>query len=133
MILCSASLALTLATTAQAETATEKFAADRLALFGKGDIAGLMAQYADEATVITPQGALQGSDQIGAMIMAIVGEFAQPGVTFNLISQVSSGDVVAFTWSAETLVNSYKLGAETYVIKDGKIEYQTFAANVSPR
>jgi hypothetical protein len=110
----------------------EKFAADRLALFGKGDTAGLLAQYANDATVITPMGVLHGRDQIKGMIDGIIGEFAQPGVKFTLISQNAEDAVVAFTWSADTGKNIYELGVETYVLKDGMVEYQTFAAKVTP-
>ena len=110
----------------------EQFAADRLALFGKGDAAGLLAQYAEDATVITPMGVLHGRDQIKGMIDGIIGEFAQPGVRFTLISQNAEGAVVSFTWSADTGINLYDLGAETYVLKDGLVEYQTFAAKVTP-
>lgn len=56
----------------------EKFAADRLALFGKGDAAGLLAQYAEYATVMTPMGVLHGPGEIKGMIDGIIGEFAQP-------------------------------------------------------
>ena len=111
----------------------EKFAADRLALFGKGDAAGLIAQYAEDAIVITPMGVLRGRDQIKGMIDGIIGEFAQPGVTFNLQTRNAEGDVVAFTWNAVTASNTYDLGAETYFLKDGMVEYQTFAAKVTPR
>ena len=118
---------------AQDNAMAEKFAADRLANFGKGDAAALVAQYADDATVISPMGVLHGRDQIKGMIDGIIAEFAQPGVKFTLQSQNAVGDVVAFTWSAKTLKNTYTLGAETYVLKDGMIEYQTFAAAVTPR
>ena len=111
----------------------EKFAAERLALFAKGDAAGLLAQYAEDATVISPLGVLRSRDQIKGMIDGIIAEFARPGVKFNLISQNAVGDVVAFTWSADTARNIYDLGAETYVLNDGLVEYQTFAANVTPR
>ena len=111
----------------------EKFAAHRLAYFGKGDAAALLAQYAEDATVILPTGVLHGRDQIKGMIDAIIGEFAQPGVKFTLIGQAAEGEVATFTWSAETAVNIYDLGAETYVLKDGLITYQTFAAKVAAR
>ena len=39
---------------------------------------------------------------------------------------------MAFTWSADMAKNLYDLGAETYVLKDGRIEYQIFAAKVTP-
>ena len=82
--------------------------------------------------MITPMGVLHGRDQIKGMIDGIVGEFAQPGVKFTLISQNAEDAVVAFTWSANTARSLYDCGAETYVLKDGMVEYQTFAAKVTP-
>ncbi len=51
--------------TLAANAMAEKFAGDRLAAFGRGDVAALVAQYAADATVITPSGVLRGRDQIG--------------------------------------------------------------------
>jgi ketosteroid isomerase-like protein len=110
----------------------EKFAADRLAAFGRGDIETLIAQYADDATVLGPAGVLHGKAQIRGMIEAIVREFAQPGVRFELISQNAVGPIVSFAWSATTGANTYELGAETYVIAEGRATHQTFAAKVTP-
>jgi hypothetical protein len=67
------------------------------------------------------------------MIEGVVAEFARPGVTFNLIAQTVDGPIATFVWKAETATNIYDLGAETYVIEDGKVAYQTFAAKVTPR
>ena len=111
----------------------ETFAADRLAAFSRGDVAALVAQYAETAIVITPNGPIEGCDQIQAMIEGIIAEFAQPGVTFELLSQHAIGSIVSFTWKAQTASNDYRLGAETYVLEDGLATYQTFAASVTPR
>ena len=73
--------AATISETASAET----FAAERLAAFGRGDTAALVAHYQDGATVIGPSGPLHGREQIKGMIEGIIAEFAQPGVTFELI------------------------------------------------
>lgn len=105
------------------------FAAARLASFSRGDIDALVAQYAPDATVVTPNGVLHGREQIRPMIEGIIGEFGQQGVDFNLIGQNAEGPIVAFRWTAETPNNSYSLGAETYVLNDeGLAQYQTFAA-----
>ena len=111
----------------------EKFAADRLEAFGRGDVAALVAQYGDTATVVGPAGVLRGCDQIRGMVEAIIAEFAQPGVTFELLSRHAIGPVVSFTWTALTGSNRYHLGAETYVLEDGVAVFQTFAAHVTPR
>lgn len=129
-----AGLSLYAATSAfAADTPAQKFAADRLAFFGKGDAAALLNQYAEGATVVTPMGVLHGKAQIKGMVDGVIAEFAQPGVKFNLISQTAEGPIVIFVWSAETAKNTYILGAETYVLKDGLAAYQTFAAKVEPK
>ena len=111
----------------------EKFAADRLAAFGRGDVAALLAHYAEDAVVVTPAGILRGRDQIRGMIEGIIAEFAQPGVVFELLSQHAVGPVVTFSWRAETAANRYDLGAETYFLDGGRAAFQTFAARVTPR
>jgi ketosteroid isomerase-like protein len=110
----------------------QKFADDRLAAFGRGDVAALVAQYRDDAVVITPEKRLAGP-QIRGMIEGIIAEFARPGVKFDLIARAAEGPIATFVWKAETARNVYDLGSETYVLKDGKVAYQTFAAKVTPR
>jgi ketosteroid isomerase-like protein len=112
---------------------TEEFADARLAAFGRGDVNAIVAQYADDAIVITPQGTLRGQAQIRGMIEGIIAEFAQPGVKFDLISRAAEGPVANFTWSAETNANVWDLGAETYVLANGRIAFQTFAGKMRPK
>ena len=119
-------------TTHSPDTSTQKFSDDRLAAFGRGDVAALVGQYLDDAVVITPQGTLSGP-QIRGMIEGIVAEFAQPGVRFDLIARAAEGPIATFVWKAETGRNTYDLGSETYVLDGGRIAYQTFAAKVTPR
>jgi hypothetical protein len=90
-------------------------------------IEAIIAQYADNAVVITPQGTLRGPVQIRGLIETIIAEFAQPGVKFDLIHRAAEGPVANFVWTADTGRNIWDLGAETYVLKAGKIAFQTFA------
>ena len=128
----ASSLAAVPAFTADMMTA-QQFADARLAAFGKGDAEALIAQYSDDATVFTPMGVLHGAAQIRPMIEGVIGEFAQPGTTFKLISQAAEGSTVAFVWQAETAKNVYDLGVETYVIADGKAVYQTLITKMKPK
>ena len=112
---------------------SQQFASDRLAAFSRGDVEAIMAQYQPDAVVITPQGTMRGTAQIRPMIEGIIGEFAKPGVTFNLLHQAAEGPVVNFVWKADTGSNLYDLGTETYLQIDGKAAYQTFAAKMSPK
>jgi hypothetical protein len=114
-------------------TVAQKFAADRMAAFGKGDAAALLAQYTEDAVAITPMGVLHGRAEIKGLVDGIISEFAQPGVKFEFLSQTSEGDIVTFVWKAETAKNVYDFAAETYVLKDGLASVQTFAAKVIPK
>jgi hypothetical protein len=118
---------------AAGSAAAEKFAADRMAAFGRGDAAALLAQYTEDAIAITPMGVLKGHAEIKGLVDNVIAEFAQPGVKFELLSQTSEGDIVTFVWKAETAKNVYDFAAETYVLKDGLAAVQTFAANVTPK
>ena len=81
-------------------------------------------------TATMPQGVLRGVAQIRMMIQGIIAEFTAPGVSFDLLSEAAEGPVATFVWTAETARNRYDLGSETYVLRDGKISHQTFAAKV---
>lgn len=114
-------------------TEAESFAQARLAAFGTGDLDALVGQYADDAVIVTPQGAITGADNIRGMIEGILAEFGAPGTSFNLMTTQAAGDVVAFTWSAETGRAVYAFASDNFVLRDGKAAYHIFAAHVQPK
>jgi hypothetical protein len=107
--------------------AAEKFAMERLSAFERGDVSALVAQYTDDAVVVTPAGPLNDRASITAMMEGVIAEFGQPGTRFEVISQAAFGDIFTLVWSGETSKNVYDFAAEAYVLKDGKITYQTVA------
>ena len=60
-------------------------------------------------------------------------EFAKPGASFEMLRQEVDGDVAYIVWRAETADHRYELGTDTYIVQNGKIVTQTFAAKVSPK
>lgn len=107
------------------------FANARLAAFQRGDVKTAIGHYREDAVIITPQGHVKGA-AIAAMMTALFDEFAQPGVTFELVNKSEAGDVATFTWKARTNKMVYDFCAETYVLKDGKIAVQTFNGQMRP-
>ncbi len=86
-----------------------------------------------QAAHFAAQGVIAGADNIRAMIEGILAEFGAPGTTFNLMTTQTVGDVVAFTWSAETAVHVYAFASDNFVLRDGKAAYHIFAAQVQPK
>src|SRR6266851_998591 len=70
-----------------------------------GDIAATMADYTAESRFFTPDGLLRGSEAIRSF----------------------------FVRRAETADNSFELGSDTFIVRNGKIVTQTFGGKISPK
>jgi hypothetical protein len=60
-------------------------------------------------------------------------EFGKPGMSFSMDQQVVEGEIAYIRWSAETADNTYELGTDTFLVRDGKIVTQTFSEKTSPK
>ncbi len=101
--------------------------------FGQHDLKGILSDYAPGAIMFTPEGPLRGVDAIKALFQAMLAEFGKPGATFSLKHQSVEGDYGYILWTAETADSVYELGTDTFVVRDGKIVVQSFAAKIIPK
>jgi ketosteroid isomerase-like protein len=102
----------------------------RLKSFAEHDIDGVLADYSSDSVLFVPAGPLKGRDAIKSFFEALVPEFAQPGSSFTMQQQTVDGDHAYIVWTAETVDNSYEFATDTFVIRNGKIIAQSFAANI---
>ncbi len=112
---------------------TEQVLDAHLAAFGKRDMKAILADYADNAVLITPMGTMKGKAAIGKLFTGLFAEFAKPGMKFKMGKKMVKDEVAFITWSAETADNSYEMATDTLVVKDGKILAQTFAGVIKPK
>jgi ketosteroid isomerase-like protein len=101
--------------------------------FGEGDLNGILSDYAPMAILFTPDGPLEGIDAIRPVFEGLVTEFAKPGSSFTLKHQSVKGDYAYILWTAETADNRYDLVTDTFVVQEGKIIVQSFAAMILPK
>jgi ketosteroid isomerase-like protein len=106
---------------------------NHLKSFGERDLKGILSDYAAGAVLFTPQGPLRGVDAIRPLFQAMLAEFGKPGATFSLTHQSVEGDFAYILWTAETADNVYELVTDTFVVRDGKIVAQSFAAKITPK
>lgn len=104
-----------------------------LKCFGKGDIEGTLADYSADAVLFLPTGPLKGHDAMKPVFQAIFAEFAKPGASFTMLQQYVEGDYAYILWTAETADNRYDLATDTFVMRDGKIVAQSFAAKITSK
>lgn len=76
---------------------------------------------------------MKGPDRIKPLFQSLISEFAKPGSSFTLEQRCIEGDHAHIVWTAETADNSYEFATDTFVVRDGKIVAQSFAAKVKPK
>ena len=104
-----------------------------LKAFGERDLKGVLSDYAPGAVFFTPEGPLRGADAIRPLFQAMIEEFGKPGARFSMKQQFVEGEYGYILWTAETADNVYELGADTFVVRDGKIVAQSFTGKVTPK
>jgi hypothetical protein len=67
------------------------------------------------------------------LFQALLVEFAKPGSSDTVHTAIFEGGYAYLVWSAETVDNSYQSATDTFVVQDGKIVVQPFAAKISPK
>ena len=102
-------------------------------MFWRGDLTGILADYAPGAVLFTPDGPLTGVDAIKPLFQAMFAEFGKPGASFSMKQQFVEGDYAYILWTAETADNVYEVGTDTFVVRDGKIVAQSFAGKITPK
>ena len=112
---------------------TKDVVANHLKCFGERDLNGILSDYAPAAVLFTPQGPLRGVDAIRPLLQAMIAEFAKPGAAFSVKHQSVEGDYAYILWTAETADNVYEVATDTFVVRDGKIVVQSFAAKITPK
>ena len=112
---------------------TREILDNHLMSFGKGDINGILSDYAPRAILFTPDGPLVGVDAMRPLYEGLIAEFAKPGSSFKLKHQSIEGEYAYILWTGETVRNRYELATDTFVVRDGMIVAQSFAAKIQPK
>ena len=111
-------------------TSTKDVLDNHLNAFSKGDLAGILSDYAPEAVMFTRDGSLKGADAMRPLFEALIEEFGKPGARFTLERQSIEGDYAYILWTAETADNVYEVATDTFVVRDGKITAQSFTGKI---
>ena len=124
--------ALVLLTCGQPESTTSSKAVleHHLQSVGAGNLGEIMADYSADAVLYTPSGPLSGPTAIRGFFAALP-EILPPGFweNFKIVRQDVEGELAYIVWSS---ASAAPLGTDTFIIRDGRIVAQTFAAYIVP-
>ena len=104
------------------------------AAYCRGDVAALLADYADDAVLITAMtGAVQGRAAIGAVFHSLFRDaFPVDSSRFTLELELVSGEIGFVKWAVETPVLRTRGASDTIVVRNGKIVAQTGVVEIEP-
>jgi ketosteroid isomerase-like protein len=112
---------------------TEETLNHHLQSFGEGNVDELVSDYTEDSVVLFESNLIQGLDNIKAFFNDFITNTLPPGSDFEMLHSQVVDDVAYIVWKAGTDKLSFKLGTDTFVINNGKIQQQTIAALVEPK
>jgi len=96
-----------------------------------GDFPKLIADYADDAVLMTTQGSFIGQAAIQSFFQNLFA--AHPNVQVHFGHQVLEDDMLLLEWSAESDAAVFEPGVDTFVIRDDQIQRQTMWFVMTPK
>lgn len=107
-----------------AET-TEQVVKRHMAAFAKKDLEGTIADYADNAVLITPTATTKGKKAIHDLFAQLLGGPNPPSV--NVTHDVYEGNIGYLVWTQDAGKPTEVRGSDTFAVQNGKIVSQTVA------
>lgn len=108
---------------------TEDVINHHLASFAAGDVEETLKDFTEESVLITPEGVIAGMDALREAFEDFYSGLFRPGTyTFEMDRVEIHGDVGYIVWHSSNEGAEVPLGTDTFVVEDGKIAVQTFAA-----
>ena len=104
-----------------------------LQCFGTCDLEGILADYAPDAVILTADGAVRGLPAIRGYFAEAFAEFGRAGTTFAMRMVLVEGDCAFIVWDAETVDTRFESASDTFLVRDGRIVVQTYAAKVTAK
>ena len=96
-----------------------------------GDFPAFIADYADDAVLMTMEGAYVGKDAIQSYFVNALS--AMPNSRISPTGHMVHGDLVLLTWTGVSDVATVPHGVDTFVIHDDQIRLQTVWFTIVPK
>src|SRR3712207_1332713 len=93
-----------------------------VAAIGAGDVDAVVADYAEDAVLVTPEGVTRGREGIRQVFTSLLGDL--PDAAWEVPTQVFEGDVLLIEWTAVAEKGRAE-GVDTFVFADDAIRVQT--------
>jgi ketosteroid isomerase-like protein len=114
--------------------ATRQVLEHHLGALGAGNLDAILSDFTDDSILISPDGPLKGRPAIRGFFEGVLASLFKPGTyEFTMDTLHTIDDVAYIMWHAHCATADVVFAADTFLIKDGKIAVQTFAAKIEPK
>ena len=110
---------------------TQQVFEHHVAALVSGDMDELMADYADDAVLLTLEGSFAGKGAIQAFFEGMLQSLSNFVPTGSEIAV--EGDTLLLQWAADTDTVSIPQGVDTFIIRDDKIQRHTGWSVIVPK
>ena len=98
-----------------------------------GDVEKTLADYAPDAFMINQNKVIRGTEELRAHFENSVNNVLIPGTKSETLIKQCVGNIAYVVWKAENDKLIFPYASDTFVIENGKIVAQTFAAVVQKK
>src|ERR1051325_10725947 len=114
---------------AMLQTKTKEILNHHVSAFIETDVDEIMKDYAERSEILTPQGAVTGLTAIRSFFEETF-KAVPKGSTLDLKQEIIRDNLAYIVWSGDSPFVSIPVGADTFVLEEDKIIYQTLAAQI---
>lgn len=100
--------------------------------FLENDMEVMMSDYAEDAILILPDTTYTGKEQIESSFVNAFKMFPKEGTSLTMDKKTINNNIAYIIWHGKSPDWDVSFGTDTFVIEDGKIQRQTFAAVMKP-
>ena len=109
---------------------TQSVIQHHLSAFSENNVEEIMKDYTEASCVCTPDGKLSGLAAIKSFYNNVIPLFPAGKTELEIKQMIFHDDKAYLSWNSDSPVASIPLGTDSFEIKDGKITWQTMAAQI---
>ena len=117
--------------TTTADEISKEVVMHHLNSFLDNNLEAVMSDYTNESVLITRDTTYTGLEEIKVFFVGLIMHFPKQKSNLVLDKLVANNDLVYIVWHANTPSLQVPIGSDSFIIKDSKINQQTFVGQLN--
>ena len=114
------------------ETKIQEVVTHHISAFGDGDVDEILKDFTEDAELLTPDGAVKGLNAIRSFYEEVF-KIVPKGSAFEKKQMFIRNNIAYVAWNCESSFVTIPVGADTFILENDKIRYQTLGAHIIPK